>query len=482
IKMTQAFVDTARYLSSSSFDPPAYLRPTGGPYETTYTASFHGVRPHTTSYTTRPITLSRSYEFPSKILQGSSSGLEHLPYNTISQRAIHKFSPQQWRSSNVLNVSSGEKERATAERLRDECSRLRTETALQTHRTQMDVNKKLDTRIHDISYWRAELEKQHNETVAEIKALQAFIGRLEKASAATEKPLNIAQQCLGFRERRVKIDLVHDRVENHLSKEVEMTENVRSLLKKTIDQALEQLWLLRNAKTQLEKDLGDKYGALGIDGKCSTLNNFSKEIHFAPHSVTIQQHSFTPDEWEAYTSENIAKAERERKASVALRSEINGILMQSYVDLRNIYETVNNEFSQRIQDGDTAKKSLEKELARVMDELSSMENNIRDLRMAIVDKEAPLKVAHTRLDKRSIRPNVELCRDPVQYRLVGEVGEISTSIDRLRMRLAEAESSMQALVRNKENLEDDIEVKTNSLFIDRDQCMVVRQQVRHISH
>jgi hypothetical protein len=117
-----------------------------------------------------------------------------------------------------------------------------------------------------------------------------------------------------------------------------------------------------------------------------------------------------------------------------------------------------------------------------MDELSSMENNIRDLRMAIGEKEAPLKVAHTRLDKRSIRPNVELCRDPVQYRLVSEVGEINTSMDRLRMRFAEAEASMQALVRNKENLEDDIEVKTNSLFIDRDQCMVIRQQTRHISH
>lgn len=39
--------------------------------------------------------------------------------------------------------------------------------------------------------------------------------------------------------------------------------------------------------------------------------------------------------------------------------------MQTYVDLKNIYETVNNEFSKRIQDTDTAKKSLEKELARV---------------------------------------------------------------------------------------------------------------------
>ena len=75
--------------------------------------------------------------------------------------------------------------------------------------------------------------------------------------------------------------------------------------------------------------------------------------------------SFTPDEWEAYSSENIAKAERERKASVALRSEINGILMQSYVDLRNIFETVNNEFTKRIEETTIAKKSLEKELTKV---------------------------------------------------------------------------------------------------------------------
>lgn len=156
--------------------------------------------------------------------------------------------------------------------------------------------------------------------------------------------------------------------------------------------------------------------------------------------------------------------------------------MQTYVDLRNIFETVNNEFSKRIEETLTAKRSLEKELARVMDEIASMENNVRDLRQAIADKENPLKVAHTRLDKRSLRPNVELCRDPVQYRLVGEVGEINVSIDRLRMRLAEAEASLMSLLRNKERLEDDIEVKTNSLFIDRDQCMVIRQQVRHISH
>lgn len=39
--------------------------------------------------------------------------------------------------------------------------------------------------------------------------------------------------------------------------------------------------------------------------------------------------------------------------------------MQTYVDLRNIFETVNNEFTKRIEETTVAKKSLEKELTKV---------------------------------------------------------------------------------------------------------------------
>lgn len=38
------------------------------------------------------------------------------------------------------------------------------------------------------------------------------------------------------------------------------------------------------------------------------------------------------------------------------------------------------------------------------------------LKQAIKDREAPLKVAQTRLYQRSYRPNVELCRDTAQFR------------------------------------------------------------------
>ena len=47
-----------------------------------------------------------------------------------------------------------------------------------------------------------------------------------------------------------------------------------------------------------------------------------------------------------------------------------------------------------------------------------MENNIELLRKSIKDKEAPMQVAQTRLDSRTRRPNVELCRDQPQHRYI----------------------------------------------------------------
>lgn len=41
---------------------------------------------------------------------------------------------------------------------------------------------------------------------------------------------------------------------------------------------------------------------------------------------------------------------------------------------------------------------------------------IEAIKKAIKDKMAPMRVAQTRLDERTRRPNVELCRDSAQIR------------------------------------------------------------------
>lgn len=60
------------------------------------------------------------------------------------------------------------------------------------------------------------------------------------------------------------------------------------------------------------------------------------------------------------------------------------------------------------------------------------------LEQSLADKTAPMMVAHTRLENRTYRPNVELCRDKTQFGLVGEVMEIAKTQKLLQDKLAVA--------------------------------------------
>ncbi len=46
-----------------------------------------------------------------------------------------------------------------------------------------------------------------------------------------------------------------------------------------------------------------------------------------------------------------------------------------------------------------------------------------------------MMVAQTRLENRTHRPNVELCRDKPQYGLVDEVGQITETVQTLQEKL-----------------------------------------------
>lgn len=106
-----------------------------------------------------------------------------------------------------------------------------------------------------------------------------------------------------------------------------------------------------------------------------------------------------------------------------------------------------------------------------------METNIESLKAAIEDKVGPMKLAQTRLQIRSRRPRQELVRDPVQYKLVGEVSQISDNVEKMQALLAENEKSLKELLCNQLSLEEDISIKVNSLAIDKQQCCKLRDQL-----
>ncbi|KAJ6655789.1 hypothetical protein lerEdw1_004842 [Lerista edwardsae] len=433
-----------------------------------------------------------------------------------------KFLPPEWNIANKAQYSGAEAQRSQSERLVDESQRLVDEIERTTRKTQSEVNKRIEQRIEEIKFWRQQLDDKLDQLCKETELLLMFQTRLEKAlEKSCREPLFIAQECLLHRERRVGIDLVHDEVEQELIKNVEVLQGVMALLERTLEQAGEQVRLNRSAKYNLEKDLKDKYAAFTIDNYCFSLTNNTPDVHYAQNVVKVEENSVSPEEWMDFSNTNVEKADKQRNNSLALRALIDSILTQTASDLRKQDNAVMVAFQNRVKETKKAKSLLEGHLAKVMAEINSQEKNLAALQKAILDKEGPAKVAQTRLEARTHRPNVELCRDAAQYRLIREMEEINHNIQRqarpraapypsgqevafalglcsdllqpvppqpgpgsrtskrgrLKETQAKADAELKGLCRRQLSLEEEIEVKANTLYIDEVLCMQLRESI-----
>ncbi|KAM6155552.1 tektin-4 isoform 2-T2 [Rhynchocyon petersi] len=380
-----------------------------------------------------------------------------------------KYLTDEWFQNCYARYHQAFADRDQSERRRHESQQLAAETEALARRTQEDSTRRVGERLQDIHCWKSELQRQIEELVTETDLLLADKLRLERALDATALPYSIAMDNLQCRERRQHPDLVRDCVE-----EAELTRNIQELLKRTLMQAVNQIRLNREHKETCEMDWSDKVEAYNVDETCSRYHNQSTEVQFHPHSAVLEESASTPETWARFSRDNLYRADRERQASVNLRQLIDCILRDTSEDLRLQCNAVNLAFEHRCEELEDVRLKLEHHLLKTLREITDQEHNIGTLKQAIKDKEAPLKVAQTRLYQRSRRPNVELCRDAAQFRLVSEVEELNTSLTALKEKLLEAEQSLQNLEDTRMSLEKDIAVKTNSLFIDRQKCMVHR--------
>ncbi|NXE65950.1 TEKT1 protein, partial [Calcarius ornatus] len=388
-----------------------------------------------------------------------------------------KLHSSEWYTANQMQRASTESQKSRSECMIAESWRLVDEIEKTTQKTQSDVNKKLEQRREEIKFWKQELDNKLEQIVHETEILLTFKNRLERALEGCKEPLVVAQKCLLYRQRRVGIDLVHDEVEQQLLKEVEVLQGIIALLGRTLEQTNEQIRRNRSAKYDLDMDLKDKFTALTIDDYCASLTNDTPHIIYADNAMKLEGNFVSPEDWVDFTNINVEKADKQRNNSLALKALIDGILSQIANDMRKQWEMVNNAFRNRVKEVKDAKHKLETLLAMVMDETASQEKNIAALKKAITDKEAPVKVAQTRLEARNHRPNVELCYDTVHSSLMSEVQEITKNIQR-QDALAQAQAELKGLSRRQLSLEEEIKVKENTLYIDEVLCMQMRESVR----
>ena len=94
---------------------------------------------------------------------------------------------------------------------------------------------------------------------------------------------------------------------------------------------------------------------------------------------------------------------------------------------------------------------------------------------ALNSLDPPLRVAQTRLKKRSQRPEIENCADEVYHYLVDEVKTISCCIKKMEEKKVEADTALRDIKTNIDRMESDLRTKKNSLLIDQQKCMSLRK-------
>ncbi|XP_069503938.1 tektin-5 isoform X2 [Ambystoma mexicanum] len=387
-----------------------------------------------------------------------------------------RYNTGDWHAATEEQFKTSDFSLKGAVRYRADLNRIMQDKDQLTRSMQAESRRDIGHRLTDIHYWHSELTQELEQLLGVTCQLKRGLERLQRALIeTTQVPLQISQECLFHREKRMGVDLVHDLVETKLLEEIAMIRCVKEKMKRLAGKVESQLQANRVAQHELEKDLTDKKVAQEIDRKCFNLRNTSEDISYFLGVENIDGTVSVPESWGKFSDKNILHSQCHRAASSRLLEEVENIMEISSREMWSKFNDVNVAFTRRIAEMAETKNRIQVHLAKTLQETCETENAVLMLKQAIKEKELPKKVAQTCLEQRTKRPNVELCRDVPQLKLVNEVHTIDDSIETLKIRMNEAQATLQLLALNRSRLQQELIVKTNSLYIDKEQCMGLRK-------
>ncbi|XP_064445541.1 tektin-2 isoform X1 [Mirounga angustirostris] len=447
---------------------------------------------------------------------------------TLSVKPSQRFRLPDWNTNSYLLSTNAKRQRDASHQIRQEAQVLRNETNNQTIWDEHDNRTRLAERIDTVNRWKEMLDKCLTDLDAEIDALIQMKESAEQNLQAKNLPLDVAIECLTLRDSRRDIDVVKDPVEEELHKEVEVIDATKKALQQKISQAFEKLCLLQEVRQQLSSDHRDKMETLDIDRGCLSLNLKSPNISLKANPMRVPSGSSTLQQWDDFSQFNKNLAETEMKAAVELReamaltiAEVTdpshtllfhgrlvargfpvGHVASPPLNLRDFLRwprayaspcpaspvlQTNNEleaqrvatdfaFRKRLREMEKVYSELRWQEKNTLEEIAELQEGIRHLEEDLRRKLQNLKLCHTRLESRTYRPNVELCRDQAQYGLTDEVHQLEATIAALKQKLAQAQDALDALHKHLARLQADIDCKANSMLLDA-KCMDTRRKL-----
>ncbi|XP_063366103.1 tektin-1-like [Cydia amplana] len=386
-----------------------------------------------------------------------------------------KFTLAEWKLNNDARNRNAEDQAQLADRVIKESERVRDQTKESAQLLKETTDRRIDERIGDVEFNKGELKVQRKEICNELEALSMYKTRLQDCLASLQtNALTICRKCLMLRDGRLGIDLAVDNVEDALQNEITTILGGQSLLKRALEQLNEQMRRLRSVRYLVDRDLQYKQAAIDSDKGSLTLKPTNLCLSIYEGYANLDPADISAEEYNSYSAKNIQQAAREVSSARPIRVFIDTLLKQVIDDLWTAYKKCNHEFNERIRETHIAKGRLEEMHHETTKKICEMQNNILELQKALAEKEGYIGLAHTRLGRRSQRVGAELVKDSPGQSLFYECESLRHSVEQLQQTLQEATASLRYLLQTQIQLEEDINVKVNTLKIDEVDCMTLR--------
>ncbi|TWW65830.1 tektin-2 [Takifugu flavidus] len=386
--------------------------------------------------------------------------------SAVSSKPGQHHSVLDWLRNNQQLSATAQSQRLVSAVIRQEGRSLRNQTNCKTAWDESDTSRRLSDRAWEVARWKEALETCTQELDKEMEALALAKEETEQTLAATAAPLEVSRECLTLRDGRRDAELVMDPVDEELKKEVELIEQVQEILQQHIDKSFEHMCILQEARHQLTADIQDKMAALDIDLSCLSLTVKSPQISLKTNPTRIPPGSSTPEEWVQFSQSNVTGAQEAMRVSQQRREDMSLTRAQLQNELDTQRRATEFALRKRNHQEEQARNELEWQLRRTEDEMAEMEADVHELDADLRAKTASLKLAHTRLENRSGRPGVDLCRDKVMSGLIDEVQQLESSITALKQKLSEAKGSLQKMKLHHSRMLQDLSRKREALSLE----------------
>ncbi|CAL4111466.1 unnamed protein product, partial [Meganyctiphanes norvegica] len=385
--------------------------------------------------------------------------------------------PAVWRASHSAKMHDAKHHQSIAQRTVLENTRVCEEVRKLTEDHRSLVERRLDDRLCDISFWREEVDKRHATINKDTEDLKTLKERLTKALYLYLRPLEVAQECINIRLGRIGVEEVEDEASTALRQEVEEIISCREALARSLSNSEQQIRRDLSCRYHLAKHLRDKDEAIHVDQATRHLTPT------APPTAIIPGQEINPSpvtvEWWLQNGMNLLnRADKEHHLSVQISTVSDDVLVASSRHLRERLEHTNHALQARISDTRRAKTLVEQQHAALEDNMLKLETSLAEVLAELHAKEGPLALAQTRLRTRRQRPNMECTSDEVEAALLLEVQELERTISRLTKSVRLSQEQLHQMRATKVSLEHDINIKANTILLDEVQVMGLRNTVQ----